>query len=73
MAEIIDEKARYYDEGGIEVLDIIKAKMTAEQYRGFLLVNIIKYSCRLNHKGCESSDARKISVYSELLAKEMEE
>lgn len=32
-----DLKSSYYDEGGIETLDIIKAKLSPEQYKGFLL------------------------------------
>jgi len=43
-----DKKSKYYDVGGIEVLDIIKAKLTNEQFRGFLLGNIQKYSLRCN-------------------------
>lgn len=53
-----DIKSNYYDEGGIEVLDIIKAKLTTEQYKGYLLGNALKYQCRLNFKGC--SDAEKL-------------
>ena len=46
-----DPKSRYYDAGEIEVLDVIKAKLTPEQFKGWLLGNLIKYSCRANHKG----------------------
>ncbi len=45
-----DPQSRHYDAGGFETLDVIKAKLTPEQYEGFLLGNIIKYSCRLNFK-----------------------
>ena len=48
--KIIDPKSSYYDAGGISTMDIIKAKLTDEQFKGFLLGNQIKYSCRLNHK-----------------------
>ena len=58
-----DPKSRYYDVGGLETLDIIKAKLTPEQYRGFLLGNIIKYSCRANHKGDFDRDIEKIKFY----------
>ena len=43
-----DPNSRHYDAGNLETLDIIKAKLTPEQYEGFLLGNIIKYSCRAN-------------------------
>ncbi len=66
--DALDPKARYYDAGGIEVFDILKAKLTPEQWVGFLLGNVIKYTCRLNHKGCADSDARKVRIYSNLLA-----
>lgn len=58
-----DPKSRYYDVGGLETLDIIKAKLTHEQYRGFLLGNIIKYSCRANYKGEFDRDIEKARFY----------
>lgn len=63
-----DPKSTYYDAGGIETLDVIKAKLTTEQYRGYLLGNTIKYACRLNFKGCAERDAEKLAVYSAELA-----
>ncbi len=59
-----DKKASYYDAGGIEVLEIIKSKLTPEQYKGFLLGNCIKYSTRANFKGCFDRDVEKIINYS---------
>ncbi len=58
-----DKKASYYSEGGIECLDVIKAKLTPEQFRGFLLGNIIKYSCRANYKGSFDRDIEKVRFY----------
>ena len=66
----IDLKANYYDEGGLRTLDIIKSKLTKEQYRGFLLGNILKYSCRMNWKGQDERDTEKITVYSKHLGDE---
>jgi hypothetical protein len=57
----------YYDQGDISTLHIIKAKLTSEQYEGFLLGNIIKYSARLNWKGAKKSDSDKIADYSRWL------
>lgn len=62
-------KSTYYDAGGIETLDVIKAKLTPEQYRGYLLGNTIKYACRLNFKGSAERDAEKLAVYAGELAK----
>ena len=59
-----DSKSRYYDAGGIETLDIIKAKLTAEEYRGFLKGNAIKYLCRANFKGQSERDLEKAAIYS---------
>jgi len=59
-----DPKSRYYDHGGIEVLEIIKAKLTPEQYQGFCLGNAIKYTCRANHKGDYDRDLEKAEFYT---------
>lgn len=63
----VDKKSSYYDAGGIEVIGIIRAKLTPEQYVGFLLGNVIKYATRLMHKGTPERDAEKVQVYSKLL------
>lgn len=59
----VDPKSGYYDVGGIETLSIIKAKLTPEQYTGFLLGNAIKYLCRYNHKGNGKRDIEKANYY----------
>ena len=66
-AEAIDPKSRYYDKGGLEVMEIIKAKLTPDQFIGFLLGNILKYGCRLNWKGVPDRDAEKIGMYQKRL------
>ena len=68
-----DEKSNYYDAGGIETLDIIKAKLTPEQYQGYLLGNAIKYQLRMMHKTPDNpgSDAEKASNYSSWLCEEL--
>ena len=63
----VDDKSTYYDTGNIETIDIIKAKLTPDQYTGYLLGNIIKYSCRLNWKGAPERDAEKIAIYIKML------
>ena len=69
----VDSKSGYYMEGGIEVIDIVKAKLTPEQYEGFLLGNILKYACRANWKGSFIRDIEKINVYANLLKNYQEE
>lgn len=61
----------HYVAGGIETIDVIKAKMTREQYLGFLHGNVIKYMTRANTKnGLE--DLKKARWYLDLLIKESE-
>ena len=62
-----DPSSTYYDAGGIETLDIIRAKLTTEQYQGYILGNLIKYACRMNYKGQLSRDAEKVAIYGSIL------
>lgn len=57
----------YYKVGGVEVLDVLQAKMTKEQYEGFLLGNIIKYALRYNFAEKKEEDTKKCLHYCELL------
>lgn len=71
-----DPKSTYYDAGGIETLDVIKAKLTDEQYKGYLLGNAIKYNCRMMHKheGPERQrDAEKAYYYTKELMENFDE
>lgn len=63
----IDDKSSYYDAGGIETKAIMEAKLTPEQYKGYLLGNILKYSTRANFKGCFDRDIEKLGIYQTLL------
>lgn len=71
-----DPESNYYDAGGLEVLDIIKAKLTPEQYQGYLLGNAIKYLCRLMHKNADWKgrlrDAQKGANHAQWLLEEIE-
>ena len=68
-----DENSSYYDAGGIEVFDVIKAKLTPEQFQGYLLGNQIKYSLRMNWKTPNNPerDAVKAANYSKWLKEEL--
>lgn len=65
----IDPKSSYYDIGGIETVEVIRAKLTKEQYEGWCLGNIIKYALRAYHKKASqtSRDIEKICIYSDWL------
>ncbi len=62
-----DEKSGYYDVGGIETIDIIRAKLTEEQYEGYILGNKLKYLLRCNWKGSFKRDIEKDIIYSSML------
>ena len=64
----IDEKSSYYDAGNIET--IIKAKLTKDQYMGYLLGNVLKYASRSNWKNDKDRDRdiEKLKNYSEMLS-----
>lgn len=53
-------KKDYYNKGGIETIDFIKAKLTEEQYIGFCLGNVMKYSSRDKN----SDDLAKAAFYA---------
>lgn len=63
----------HYTAGGIETIDFIKAKLTKEQYEGYLLGNIIKYSSRIGLKGQAKLDAGKLNWYTRELEKRVAE
>ena len=63
----LDPKSTHYDAGGIETIDIIQAKLTPEEYRGYLKGNALKYLCRASFKGEEIRDTEKANIYTTLL------
>lgn len=57
---------QHYTHGGIETIDYLQAKMTADQFEGFLIGNVLKYVSRYPHKnGLE--DLKKAKWYLERL------
>ena len=57
---------------GVEPIQIMKANMTKEEYRGFLEGNILKYPLRYKHKnGLE--DLKKAKTYLTWLIEDIEE
>jgi hypothetical protein len=58
---------KHYCEGGIETIDFIKAKMTKEEFRGYLKGNILKYVSRANFKGKAVEDFKKAKWYMDYL------
>jgi len=63
--DIINSPSHYTQ--GIETIKIIRAKLTDEEYRGYLKGTIMKYNTRIGLKGSEqdaSNDAGKLSWYA---------
>ncbi len=42
---------KHYRSGDLECIDAIEAQMSAEEFRGFLKGNVLKYLWREKHKG----------------------
>ena len=62
----------HYKVGGMEVIDIWKAKLTKEEFKGACKANIIKYVLRADYKrGVE--DYKKAQVYLQWLIENEED
>jgi len=48
----------HYTQGAVECIDAIKAAMSAEEFRGYLRGNAMKYLWRYVHKGGAESLAK---------------
>lgn len=69
--DLIDQQEHYTNKG-IQPIEIMKANMTKEKYRGFLEGNIIKYPLRYEDKnGLE--DLKKAKTYLTWLIEDIEE
>jgi hypothetical protein len=58
----------HYTAGGIETIDFLKAKLTPEEYRGYIKGNILKYLSRANFKGSHDTDMLKVAEYATYLS-----
>lgn len=58
----------HYTVGGYEAIDVIEAKLTKEEYRGYLKGNALKYLMRANYKGHHNEDIEKAQWYLRKLA-----
>jgi hypothetical protein len=55
----------HYTFGGIETIAFIAAKLSPEEYRGYLRGNLLKYASRMGSKG--EDDAGKAAWYAKRL------
>jgi hypothetical protein len=53
----------HYTSGGIETIDYIKAKLTPEEFMGYLKGNVIKYTSRAGKKDDVIQDLEKAQWY----------
>jgi hypothetical protein len=57
----------HYTNGGIEFIEVLRAKLSADEFRGFLKGNVIKYTLRAEHKN-GAQDYAKGAKYAQWLA-----
>nr|DAH82292.1 MAG TPA: nucelotide kinase [Caudoviricetes sp.] len=69
--DLID-KQEHYTNNGIQPIEIMKANMTKEKYRGFLEGNILKYPLRYEDKN-GLDDLKKAKTYLTWLIEDIEE
>lgn len=55
---------KHYTVGGYEAIDVIRAKLTPEEYIGGLKWQILKYTMRANYKGHHDQDCEKATWYA---------
>lgn len=63
---------KHYTVGGQEAIDVIRAKLTDEEYRGYCKGNVLKYLMRANYKGHHDLDCAKAEWYMEELNNALE-
>ena len=62
----------HYMEGGIETLDVIRAKMSPDRFQGYLMGNVLKYLLRCEYKEKRVEDIKKAQFYLNALVEEMD-
>jgi len=62
----------HYNTGVIETIELIKSSMSVDEYKGYLMGNILKYICRHKHKNPAEpwKDLKKAEWYLAALIKE---
>lgn len=61
----------HYKTGGLEVITILRKKLTPEEFKGFCKGNILKYVLRADKKN-GSEDLKKAQVYLKWLTEAVE-
>ena len=63
--DMVNSPSHYRLAGGLEVIDIIRAALTPEEFRGYLKGNDLKYIFREPHKGNPVQDVDKHIWYAQ--------
>ena len=63
----------HYTHNGIEAINVIEAKLTGEQYEGYLQGSVMKYLLRSNYKGKRDEDLKKAQWYLNTLVENNDE
>ena len=63
----VNNPKHYAIASGVEAIDIIKASLTPEQFKGYMLGNFLKYRLRAGDKGDLQQDIGKSNWYRERL------
>ena len=63
----------HYTHNGIEAINVIEAKLTDEQYQGYLQGSVMKYLLRSNYKGKRDEDLKKAQWYLNTLVENNDE
>ena len=63
---------KHYTVGGYEALDVMKAKLSPEEWRGACKANVLKYLMRANYKGHHDQDCEKALFYMKELVDALE-
>lgn len=57
----------YYQKSAMQPIEVMQAVLTPEQFKGFLMGNIIKYRMRAKYKENYDKDMEKANIYSNWL------
>ena len=71
MDDVINHPPHYMM-GGIETLDVMRAKMSPDRFEGYLMGNVLKYLLRCEYKEKREEDIRKAQFYLNTLVVEMD-
>lgn len=63
--DMVNNPSHYQLLPGVEAIDIIKATLTPEQWKGYCLGNMLKYRLRAGDKGDALEDIGKANKYKE--------